>query len=50
MNAPIPEPNPLIKTICNGSLIDNFLVQLFSNPQETQANRTRKDPIEKENA
>ena len=45
---PNPEPNPLITTICRGSFSDNIRVQLFSNPQERHANKTKIDPIEKD--
>ena len=41
---PNPEPNPLIITICNGSFSDSTLVQLFSSPQQIQANRTNIEP------
>ena len=46
INAPVPEPKPLTTTICNGSLIDNIRVQLFSNPQHMQAASTNNEPNE----
>lgn len=44
---PRPEPNPLSTTISSGSLCDIMRVQLFSNPQHTQAASTSSDPEEK---
>lgn len=44
---PRPEPNPLSTTISSGSLCDIMRVQLFSNPQQTQAASTSGDPEEK---
>ena len=44
---PRPEPNPLSTTISSGSLCDIMRVQLFSNPQQTQAASTSRDPEEK---
>ena len=35
-----PDPRPLIITICRVSFSDRLLVQLFSNPQQTQARMT----------
>jgi hypothetical protein len=41
-----PEPMPFIITISNGSLSESLLVQLFSNPQQTQASMTKIEPAE----
>jgi hypothetical protein len=43
-----PEPTPLIITISNGSFNESLLVQLFSNPQQAQANNTKIEPKENE--
>lgn len=39
MSDPIPDPKPFTTTICKGSFKDNIRVQLFSNPQQTQASK-----------
>jgi hypothetical protein len=36
----VPDPRPLIITICLVSFSERLLVQLFSNPQQTQARMT----------
>jgi len=45
---PSPEPRPLTTTICRGSLSESIRVQLFSRPQQTQANSTSNAPVEKD--
>ena len=45
---PVPEPNPLMTTTCNGSFIESFLVKLFSRPQQVHANNTNIEPMENE--
>ena len=42
---PIPEHSPFTITISSGSLWERQRVQLFSNPQQTQARRTNREPI-----
>ena len=44
--APIPEPKPLIITICAGFLDESIRVQLFSKPQQTQESNTNGEPQE----
>jgi len=44
----VPDPKPLIITICRVSFPERLLVQLFSNPQQIQASRTNSDPFENE--
>lgn len=46
MREPIPENKPFKTTISVEPLLDNFLVQLFSKPQHTQAQRIRSEPFE----
>ncbi len=46
---PAPENSPLTVTICAALLLESFLVQLFSSPQQAQAASTSSAPGENEN-
>jgi hypothetical protein len=44
---PNPDPIPLMKTICSGSLTESLRVQLFSKPQQVQARMMKSDPADR---